>query len=78
MKMHDQRLHTAQNFWVYWVFFQFIEQIFGRLSEPFWKTNQIEQIEAKYVHFYTRKVEKLQNTTSSPSFRNVYVIKFED
>ena len=56
-------------------FFQFIEQTFGRLSESFWKTNQIDQIEAKYVHFYTRKVEKLQNITSSPSFRNVYVIK---
>ena len=36
---------------------------------------QIDQIEAKYEHFYTWKVEKLQNTTSSHSFRNVYVNK---
>ena len=75
MTRDSTRLRISEFTQDFWGFFQFIEQTFGRLSESFWKTNQIDQIEAKYVHFYTRKVEKLQNTTSLPSFRNVYVIK---
>ena len=55
-------------------FFQFILQTFGRLSESFGKTDQIDHIEAEHLHFYTWKVEKPQNTTSSSSFRNVHVI----
>ena len=56
-----QSLHQAQNFWVIPVYkADFLSQL--------GKWVRLIKIEAEYEHFYTRKVEKPQNNTSSPSF----------
>ena len=65
-------IHPAQNILS---FLNLYSLLLADLLSYLSKWVRLIKFEAEYEHFYTCKVEKPQNNTSSPSFHNLHVTK---